>query len=113
MKQTIFFIFALTLWTACKKDADTSLTFAYAATQCSDKWVENSTWSTDTEYKQAINDYLNNELDVDFSDLAIIANPDSNAVFCQACVCPNGKTIQIKSTEEFKAKLIAFGFVEQ
>jgi hypothetical protein len=113
MKQIIFFILALTLWTACKKDADTSITFAYAATQCSDKWDENTVGGDDEQYKQRIKDYLNNELNIDFTDLVVIANPDSNAIFCQACICPNGKTIQLKSTEEFKEKLIEFGFVEQ
>ncbi|MEY3243019.1 MAG: hypothetical protein RIR11_4458 [Bacteroidota bacterium] len=113
MKQIIFFILALTLWTACKKDADTSITFVYAATHCSDKWDENTVGGDEEQYKQRIKEYLNNELNIDFTDLVILPNPDPNAVFCEACNCTNGKTIQLKSTEEFKAKLIAFGFMEQ
>ena len=96
-----FFILA----TACEKKVDLADSYAYAQTQCADKWASGS---TTTETVHNLKQYLAGK-GIEVAE-ATLTNPPTDRFYCLACTCPTGRSFIIKVSKGTKEQLAAEGF---
>lgn len=111
MKKLII-LFVLIICFSCEAEKDVEnisndVFFSFSPTQCSEKWQFGS---TDSETISNIMQFLKeNEIEVKSIE---ISKPDGK-IYCAACTCPSGRTVDLKADIIYMQKLLKLGYSQK
>lgn len=106
-----FFVLLLIIQlTGCEKEnalPENQVNFSYEETYCANPW-EPVDLAVDDELKARVSEYLNEKLEVNFSNLRI--THDGKEEICSSCSCTTGRIVRIEAEKAFQDILIRNSF---